>query len=421
VVSIEAMKRYFLWLPVIFLCLTLGYHVVAVWRGVVLSQEGTSKETLSRAIGVDPDNPMPFHKLGLLHQWSLLQTDLRESERFFQEAIEKNPLEQEYWFDLAKVIKAKRKGADVERAIVNAILVFPTGYRGRWIAGNLLLEQGDIDKALLHSSYILTHYPEQSRLVYAVFEKVADDADFVLEHLIPKDPSSFEHYLAYLYEVGEKEPVRNAWGKKVEFGFKPDQKETLRYIDFLISKGELNQAYQIWRSTLVSPDGNLISNGGFETDSAPGSGFDWKIGKVKGAEILFDDSVFLEGKRSLKITFDGKENVDFQQISQLVSWRPETEYLLKAYMKTKGITTRSGLKMEISGIGVNVYGASESVTGDNEWKELTVRFRTPAHSQGGQVRVRRERTDKFDRLISGEVWIDAVRLSEEPLGTKSGF
>ena len=33
-------------------------------------------------------------------------------------------------------------------------------------------------------------------------------------------------------------------------------------------------------------------------------------------------------------------------------------------------------------------------------------------SQGGQVRIRRERTEKFDRLISGEVWVDDVHLSE---------
>jgi Carbohydrate binding domain len=145
-----------------------------------------------------------------------------------------------------------------------------------------------------------------------------------------------------------------------------------------------------------------------------GGAFDWKIGKVNGAEISFDDSVFFEGKRSLKITFNGKENVDFQQIGQVVAWKPDTGYCLKAHMKTKGITTKSGLKIEISGIGEAFYGASESLTGDNDWKELTVTFRTPAPSQGGQVRVKREKINKFDRLISGEVWIDNLQLSEEP-------
>ena len=361
-----------------------------------------------------------FHKLGLLYQWSLLQVDLKESDHYFQEAIEKSPLEQEYWLNLAKVFKAKGKERDFERALDNAILVFPTAYRGRWVAGNLLLQQGALEKALPHFSYILTHYPNQSSLVYEVCERVVDDPDFILENLVPKDPSSLKQYLSYLYDAGDKESARKAWEKKPTFGFKPDPSETLRHIDFLISKGELNEAFHLWKAKLqeeglaFSSDGNLITNGGFETDRTVGGAFDWKIGNVNGAEISFDDSVSFEGKRSLKITFNGKENVDFQQIGQVVAWKPDTGYCLKAHMKTKGITTKSGLKIEISGIGEAFYGASEPLTGDNDWKELTVTFRTPAPSQGGQVRVKREKTNKFDRLISGEVWIDNVQLSEEP-------
>jgi hypothetical protein len=86
--------------------------------------------------------------------------------------------------------------------------------------------------------------------------------------------------------------------------------------------------------------------------------------------------------------------------------------MLKANMKTKEVTTKSGLKIEISGVGPAFHKESESLIGDNEWKELTVPFRTPAQSQGGLVRVRRNRTDKFDRFISGTVWIDNVSLTE---------
>jgi hypothetical protein len=85
-------------------------------------------------------------------------------------------------------------------------------------------------------------------------------------------------------------------------------------------------------------------------------------------------------------------------------------------MKTKAITTKSGLKIEISGLGPSFYGASESLIGDNGWKELTVAFRTPPQSQGAVVRVRREKTDKFDRYISGTVWIDDVQLKEQKSG-----
>jgi hypothetical protein len=412
------MKRYFRWFLVIFLSLTLGYHIVTTWRGLVLFQKAASKETLLRAIGVDSDNPAPFHKLGLLYQWSLLQGDLKESDRYFQKAIELNPFEQGYWLDLARVFKTRGEGRDFERALDNAILIFPTGYRGRWIAGNLLLQQGALEKALPHFSYILVHYPNQSSLVYDVCGKVLDDPDVILENLVPKDPSSLKQYLSYLYEAGDQEGAQKAWEKKATFGFKPDSGETLRHIDFLITKGELNEAFRLWKVRLhgegvaASSDGRLITNGSFETEKNAGGGFDWNIGNTNGAEVSFDDSVSFEGKRSLKITFNGKENVDFQQIGQIVALKSNAAYYLKAHMKTKGVTTKSGVKIEISGIGEAFYAASESLTGDNEWKELTVTFKTAARSQGGQVRVRREKTDKFDRLISGEVWVDNVELIE---------
>lgn len=191
-----------------------------------------------------------FYKLSLLYQWSFFQGDLKESDRYFQKAIEKNPFEQGYWLDLAKVFKTRGEGQDFERALDNAILIFPTGYRGRWIAGNLLLQQGALEKALPHFSYIIVHYPNQSSLVYDVCGKVLDDPDVILENLVPKNPSALKQCLSYFYEAGDKEAAQKAWEKKATFGFKPDSGETLRHIEFLISKGELNEAFRLWKVRL---------------------------------------------------------------------------------------------------------------------------------------------------------------------------
>jgi hypothetical protein len=99
-------------------------------------------------------------------------------------------------------------------ALVNAISVFPTSYRGRWVSGNLLLQQGDFEKALSHFSYLLAHYPNQSATVYDALEKAVNDVDFVLERIVPKDPSSFRQYLAHVYGAGDREAVRKGLGEK---------------------------------------------------------------------------------------------------------------------------------------------------------------------------------------------------------------
>ena len=413
------MKRIFFSVLAVIVSLAAGYSIISIWRGISLYQINLSQETLLRATRLASSNPDPYYRLGLFHQWELRHIDLKESAYYFRKAIERNPLEQDYWLNLAKIYQRMGESTLSQRASENAISVFPTGYRGRWVIGNLHLQQGDLEKALPHFSYILAYYPNQSAVVFDVLRKAVNDPDFVLERIVPKDPSSFKQYLSYLYETGDKDSACTTWARRSSFGYHPDRGETLRHIEFLISKSEFNEAFQVWKVRLreeglpAPEDSNLITNGGFEKEKILGGGFDWKIEKVSGAEAFFDPSIASEGKRSLKIVFNGKENVDFSHVYQFVPLKSNTEYVLKANMKTQAVTTKSGLKIEVSGVGPAFYKASEPLIGDNDWKELIVTFRTLTQSQGGLVRIRREKTDKFDRFIGGTVWIDNVRLIEK--------
>jgi hypothetical protein len=410
------MKRLFFPLLLILFSILIGYHIISTWRGISLYRANPSKENLLKAIRLNPSNPDPYYRLGLFYQWDLRNIDLKESIKYLTKAMERNPLEQQYYLNLSKVLQRREERNGSEQALERAILVFPTSYQGRWVSANLLLQEGFLEKALPHFTYILANYPNQSGLVYDVILKATNDTDFILDKAVPKDSSSLNQFLAYLYEIGDKEAAKKAWNKKVSYGMKSDRTETLRHIEFLISHSDLREAFKIWRARLreegipIPSDGNLITNGGFEKKEILGGGFDWRILKISGAETSFDQSTAFEGKTSLRIAFNGKENIDFHHVYQFVPLKSNSEYILKARMKTKAVTTKSGLKIEITGIGSNFHGASESLIGDNGWKELIVAFRTPPQSQGGVVRVRREKTDKFDRFISGTVWLDNVSL-----------
>jgi tetratricopeptide (TPR) repeat protein len=414
------MKRLFFSILILIVSSIAIYYILSFWKGISLYQSNLSRETLLKAIRTIPSNPDPYYRLGLFYQWDMLNVDLRESLKYLKEAIRRNPLEQEYWLNVARIYARMGESQASERALKNGVLVFPTGYQGRWVSGILFLQQGAIEKALPHFSYILTNYPNQTPFVYDILRKAIPDSDFILEKLVPKDPSSLKQYLTHLYEVGDKEAAQKAWGERSSFGYKADRIGTLRHIEFLISRGEGNEAFKVWKARLQEEgislsDSDLITNGGFEKEKVLGGGFDWKIEKVPGVEISFDPSIAFEGKRSLKIFFDGKENVNFHHLYQFVPLKPNTEYVLKAIIKTRAVTTKSGPKIEIIGIGSALHGVSEPLIGDNEWKEVIVTFHTPAQSQVGMVRVRRDKTDKFDRYISGTVWIDHVSLTEKAI------
>jgi len=416
------MKKLLIPLLVLFLAGLSGFYVLSLWRGSYPYGPAPSAERLLQANRLAPLNPDPYYRLGLFHQLEFQNIHILKSLEFFCKALERNPLELEYWKSLAKIFQQMGEAEAFERAVENVILVFPTGYQGRWAAGNLFLQQGDSAKALPHFSYILSHYPEQSNMVYDVWKKVTKDPDFFLENLIPREPSAYSQYLLYLYQAGDQEVVKRVWQRRASLGYKAKPAEFIHHIDYLISHGELNDAYRAFEAGLreerlpVLSRENLIVNGDFEMDKVFGGGFDWKIESIRGAEVSFDPTVAVEGERSLKISFNGKENVDFSHVFQFVSLKPNQRYLLKAHLKTKALTTQSGIRIEIVGIGPGFYGASEPLTGDNDWRELSFFFETPPKSQGGIVKLRRERTDKFDRLLSGTVWLDNVRITEEKRG-----
>lgn len=413
------MKKLFFSLFIILISIIIGYQILSIWRGISLYQTNPSKESLLKTIKLNPSNPDPYYRLGLFYQWDIHNIDLRESLNYLRKAIERNPLEQEYWLNLAKILQRMGKQEASDKALEKAIFTYPTSFRGRWVTGNLLLQQGVPEKAITHFTYILSNYPNQSGLVYDVLLRAINNPEIIIERVVPKDPSSLRQYLSYLYEIADKEMAQKVWQKRLSLGFKPDRDETLRHIEFLIAHKDLHEAFQVWKERLreeglsIPSDANLVTNGGFEKKEILGGGFDWKIKNVPGAMVSFDHSMAFEGKSSLKVAFDGKENVDFHNVYQYVSLKPNSEYVLKAHMKTKGITTKSGIRIEVLGVGPSFHGTSESLFGDNEWKELVIPFRIPVQSQGGMVRVRRERTDKFDRFISGTVWIDKVSLREK--------
>jgi tetratricopeptide (TPR) repeat protein len=119
------MKRYLLCSLAIFFSLLVGYHIVCVWRGVVLSQKNYTVKSLLLAAKLDSSNPDPLHKLGVLYQWNLLQLDLKKSARYFRKAIQRNPLEQEYWLNLGRILQRMGEGEASERALENVVFVSP--------------------------------------------------------------------------------------------------------------------------------------------------------------------------------------------------------------------------------------------------------------------------------------------------------
>src|SRR4030042_6521637 len=116
------MKRLLFFILILILILFVGLHVLSMWKGVTLYQANLSKESLLKAIQITPSYSDPYYRLGLFYQWEIRNINPKESLNYLLMAIERNPLEQEYWLNLARIYRSLGKTSAFEKAFKKDIL-----------------------------------------------------------------------------------------------------------------------------------------------------------------------------------------------------------------------------------------------------------------------------------------------------------
>lgn len=122
----------------------------------------------------------------------------------------------------------------------------------------------------------------------------------------------------------------------------------------------------------------------------------------------------------MRIEFDGKVNLDFQNLYQDVPVQPRTSYHFSAYVRTREISTASGIRLEI----VDPRHPSEvqiltpNLVGTNPWTPVEADFETGADTELLEILVRRVPEWRFDNKLRGTVWIDDVTLTPGTLPPK---
>ena len=155
-----------------------------------------------------------------------------------------------------------------------------------------------------------------------------------------------------------------------------------------------------------------MTNPGFEADFTGGP-FDWRFSRQgPGWKAERVAGVAGEGAHSLSVTFDGKKNVSFSHLTQIIPVEPGVSYRLTALWKGDGISTDQGPYLEIYGYdakGLHVKGPM--LLGTKDWEKMGIEFTAPDDCHGVVVRLRRVPSRKLDNRVEGTVWLDAFELA----------
>jgi len=320
----------------IFLCIGLTlcvYLVVAQALASWYSRQETL-EGFRKAIQWDPWNPDHYAGLARALQRPLKDGDLPEVIWLYERAVQLSPHDATYWARLGQAYEWAVREEDAQRAYERAGLLFPNSPAINWTVGNFYLREGRAEQALQAFQKTILGNPEMQRPAFDLAWPATENGELIAKEMIPARANICFAYLDYLLETQRLDEATRVWDRVLELGRPFEPKAAFAYLDALIQKRRIDQLISAW-STLAKRnraqirrsalEANLVTNGDFESEILNG-GLDWRVNPVQGAAVSIDGRTFFDGARSLRIRFNGRQNLDYADVFQYVPVKPDTSY-----------------------------------------------------------------------------------------------
>lgn len=397
-------------------------YLVAVARNAagMWLLENQTRQNISRGLAWSPGNPLLWTEQA--EYWLLDPSGLQPEKAVgaYLRAARINPLDPDNWDGLATAYFQLGDQGKAETVLRASLVAFPHSPQAAWRLANFLLLQGRSSEAVPFLRRAATYEPNMRTAVFDLGWKILSDPDTILRELVPPSPEARTEYLRFLLARQKLSEGAAVWQE-----LRPQRSEAVlalaySYVDALGMTGRGPEAARLWEQILADTgrsaaklEGELLTNGDFEAELV-NAGLDWRVAKGPGYEVALDNFVLQHGTRSLRVSFDGSANPDFAGAWQLVPVEPNERYQFRGYLRTENITTDSGLRFSVSSVaGPPAESFALSTTnriGTDPWLLEQLEFRTGPNTRVVMVALRRFKSQKFNNLIRGRVWIDNLSV-----------
>lgn len=372
-----------------------------------------------RAAEWEPDNAAYWAKLGSMEEWDFERGDLQQAEADYERAVEAEPHSGRSWLELAGIYERQDQTSRALFAYERARYNHPISSAVAWRFGNFLLRQGNTDEACGQFRKALLISPGLTEAAVAAWWKTGIYSSQPIAKLLPAETRYYFKAMDYFGQHEQIDLGLRVWDELLMLRKHFELPEALSFIDDAISAGRVGEARRVWRQALdvsrwphdTETESSLIFNGGFEHEFA-GGGFDWREQESADTSFLFDTEVAHSGRRSLRISFNGKSNLDFREVFQYVAVEPGRRYRFQAFIRSSAISTDSGIRFLLADprqVGV-VPVFTDAIAGTQQWTRLETEFVAGPQTRLLSVILRRTPSLRLDNKLSGIVWLDDVSL-----------
>jgi tetratricopeptide (TPR) repeat protein len=410
------------------LALPLGFF--AVRNAVAAHYLGSDTRVgYERAVRLEPHNSRNWYLLGRSYLYDLEQPDPVKAVSALRKSVELDPYSAEAMLDLAIAYDSEGDTAQARAMLISAQRVYPLSADVAWSFGNFLLRQGEQDPAFAQLHKAVGLDPQRAAEAYSRASQVQPDANRVLDNVVPPSPQTYLPILHVLSDTRDMETAQLVWNRLIGLHQKVPLREIVPFFNALIHERRWTDAMQLWRQAVAimqnpppaDPAGSLLWDGGFESGFY-GGGFSWRFSPVnRNVQISFDRTEKHSGEQSLRVLFNGRENINFGDACHAFVFEPGRPYLLTGWVKTQSLTSSEGVRLQISFFtGSHVLAEqSNEIHGTQPWTQLSLPWTAPEVPALGNVCLRRNMSDMPGSDIQGAAWLDDVTMvpvSDSPTG-----
>lgn len=346
----------------------------------------------------------------------LLQGSPQEALREFSRAVMLDSASAYNWANLADAEMNSGNANMTRYCFQQAVKAGPSDPVILFRAANFEFQTGDSQDTVSHLRMILqdtelTNYYEPA---FLTFSRLGLPIQQILDTGIPNRTAAYA-FLRFLMEGNQLGDSQAAWNW-VERNFGADDKLAGEYVAFLIRENAPQQAALVWQKFTARdfPDyrkTNWVFDGGFKQDPRP-SPLDWSLETTPSVQVSRVANAGHDGGWALELRFSGDLNVDSRQIQQTIVMGPG-RWSLRAWVKTEGITTDSGVMLCLFDPGdrQRLDVRSDNMIGTNNWTFVEKNFEIGTSERAVTLEFVRVPSKKFDNKITGKGWLDSVEIS----------
>lgn len=351
---------------------------------------------------------------------------LRES----LQALRRDPAFADRWLDAAEALLLSARPTPAAYAFRRAVSLAPNSPPVLLQAANFFLRTGRPADALPLTSRILRLIRDYDPVIFLAYSRSGLSIHHLLRDAIPPDPAAARSFFEYTLSspsppnappdatppaAAPPNASPDAAAAAVWRFLRAHHYDTpplaARYLDFLLARRLYPAAAAFWSDWAAPPPSpNLLFNPSFESPFS-GPRFDWTLSHAPHVSEDRDPSA-RSGSWSLRLTFDGAENIAYHGVSQTVPVTPGP-FHFRAWLKLDRLTTDQGLAFRIfdpdSPSRLDLH--TPMLTGTLDWTPVEIAFTVRPGTNLLQLELFRQPSWKFDNKLAGAAWVDALELT----------